>query len=102
MIRVDVSEAGGVVVLVVDGEIDIANAPLMRAALEGLDPTEVVLMDLADVRFMDSSGLDVLVDQSTRMRQAGGHLKIRNPSVAVRRVVEITGFQQLLFASDGR
>lgn len=61
--------AGEAEVLAVRGEVDIATAPAlrktMRAALEhGIRP---VVVDLFDVRFMDSTGVHVLVEAHLRL-----------------------------------
>ena len=84
----------------VEGEIDIASAPSLRCALEQLCADRHVLVDVANVSFMDSSGLSVFVVQLMSRREAGGSLHIRNSSVGVRRVLEIAGLSELLEA-DG-
>jgi anti-anti-sigma factor len=52
----------GGVHFIVSGELDIVTAPLLKAQCERVDPdeAETVLLDLADLTIMDSSGLDVL------------------------------------------
>ena len=42
-----------------EGEIDIASAMLLRSALDELGVNCDVLVDVASVSFMDSSGLNV-------------------------------------------
>ena len=48
----------------------------------------VLVLDLSAVKFMDSSGLAVILRQSMRRRDAGGSLHIRKPSEPVRRLLE--------------
>ena len=84
----------------VEGEIDIATAPTLRSALEALCADRHVLVDVANVSFIDSSGLNVFVVQVVSRREAGGSLHIRNSSAGVRRVLEIAGLTRLLEA-DG-
>ena len=84
----------------VKGEIDIATAPILRSALEELCADRDVLVDVANVSFIDSSGLNVLVVQVMSRRDAGGSLHIRNSSVGMRRVLEIAGLTGLL-ETDG-
>ena len=58
-------------VLVAAGEIDVATSPLLRAELAGLlarNPDRVTL-DFAEVSFIDSSGLGVLVGALKRVRE---------------------------------
>jgi len=49
---------------------------------------------------MDSSGLRVLVEATTRAADEGRELIISNPSAAVRRVVEISGLNDTLLLRD--
>lgn len=72
------------------GEIDAHTAPLLASAMEDL-PSGDVLVDVADVSFMDSSGLRVLIDAATRARDGGGDLIIANPTPGISRLVEISG-----------
>jgi anti-anti-sigma factor len=46
---------------------------------------------MAEVSFMDSSGLRVLIAGYKAAEQAGGALGVRNPSDVVTRLLEITG-----------
>jgi anti-anti-sigma factor len=72
------------------GEIDAHTAPRLAAAMTEL-PAAVVTVDMAGVSFMDSSGLRVLMDATTRARESGGDLVVASPSPTVARLVEISG-----------
>jgi len=72
------------------GEIDAHTAPLLADAMAGL-PASVVIVDVAGVSFMDSSGLRVLMDATTRARDGGGDLIVAHPTAAIVRLVEISG-----------
>ena len=81
--------------LVVEGEIDTLTAgSLERALTELLDDTaEVLVIDLAAVTFLASSGLAVLIRAA---HQAGERrLRLVSTARAVRRPMEITGSDQL-------
>ena len=54
-----------------------------------------VVVDLADVSFMDSSGLGVLIGALRRLRELGGHLALVCGEGPVRRVLAITGLDRL-------
>jgi anti-anti-sigma factor len=75
--------------LVLAGEIDSYTAPDLAERLEA-DPSLVVL-DLTEVTFIDSSGLRVLVEGHRRRVEAGSSLTLRSPSAAVQRLLEISG-----------
>jgi anti-sigma B factor antagonist len=86
------SENGQTVIEVV-GEVDAASADILRNAIfEVIDSGDArVTVDMAEVSFMDSSGLRVLIAGFKAAEQAGGALSVRHPSDVVTRLLEITG-----------
>ena len=56
-LRVDISHVDGLATVAVEGEIDLSTAGILGCALDELEPSERVLVDLAGVDFMDSRGL---------------------------------------------
>jgi anti-sigma B factor antagonist len=76
----------------VAGEIDLASRDQFAAAIiEALGVATVVVVDLTDVRFIDSSGLSALVSGLNAARRAGRQLCLRGASGAVADVLAITG-----------
>ena len=98
---VDLNHRDGVVELGLNGELDLVSAPALQAALERVEPGQHVILDFGGVRFMDSTGLNLIVQQWNRMEQSGGSLRLRRVAFPVRHVVEITGLIQLLQPDDG-
>jgi anti-sigma B factor antagonist len=83
--------------LVVHGELDIATAPELSRLLEGLRRRHhAVVVDLAEVTFIDSTGLSALMDARAESSRDGWHFTVRRPSPAVRRVVELAGLEHVL------
>ncbi len=79
----------------VSGELDIATAPALRECLESLDG-QVVTLDLADVTFLDSGALAVLVDAWKERQDTGGEVILRAVQPAQMRVFEVTGLDDVL------
>ena len=91
------SQQGGTTTVVVCGELDIATAPeLERALCDGETGAEVVIVDLRDVGFIDSSGLHVIVAAHERIRRAGRRLLVVPGSAAVRRLFAVSGLDHEL------
>ena len=59
-----------------------------------------IRIDLADVTFLDSTGLSVLISGLKRCRAAGGELRLLSPRPNVRKVLEITGLTDVFQVSD--
>jgi anti-sigma B factor antagonist len=80
-------------VLGVSGEIDMSTATMLSSAIaDALDraPRELWI-DFADIGFMDSTGLHVLLDARTSAEALDCRLAIVCPDGNVRRLLEITG-----------
>jgi anti-anti-sigma factor len=81
------------------GEIDSATAPLLRDRLTlAAESTDTdLIVDLADVTYMDLRGLYVLVDVSRQLEADGRRPRARRPPPIVRRLSELAsldGFSQ--------
>lgn len=84
---------------VMDGEIDAASASALAATFSRVGPGRTTV-NIAEVSFMDSSGLRVLVEASLRAKHAGGSLVLLNPQHAIRRLVTLSGLGGHLELSD--
>jgi anti-anti-sigma factor len=80
-------------VLSVAGEIDIATANILRSALERAleSGSREIWVDLGEVTFMDSSGLNALVRADHDVAGHHGRLTVICPTGPVRRTLELTG-----------
>ena len=73
------------------GELDAYSGPSLQEALAALRPESDITLDLGEVTFIDSSALRILIGESTTRAAAGGAVRLRSPSVAVLRLLEISG-----------
>lgn len=92
----EVSSAGdGAVVVRLAGELDLYNAHVVRdALLDAADeePQRLVI-DLAEVTFLDSTALGVLIEARTRLRNRRAFL-LAAPSLEPRRALEVSGLDR--------
>jgi anti-sigma B factor antagonist len=84
---------GDSLTVAVAGEIDLSTADKLDAAIRDAEETEIgrIVVDLSDLSFLDSTGLEVLLQASVRNRQDGNRL-IFVPSKhdAVTRLIALT------------
>jgi len=81
----------------IHGELDIATAPELVAMLARLrHHKHAVTLDLAEVTFMDSTGLTTLMDAKVQADRNGWSFGVTRPSPAVRRVFDLAGVGALL------
>ena len=78
-------------VLALTGEIDMQSAGALRDHVEALDIAgSTLVLDLAGVGFVDSSGLGALLGIKKQQDSGGGRLLLTRLSPAVTRLIEIT------------
>jgi anti-anti-sigma factor len=84
-------EYGGHVVVALRGELDIADAASVMAVLAAAAGNPRIIVDLAALVFVDSSGVAALVRGRNLARRAGGDLLLAAPRGPVRRILALTG-----------
>jgi len=98
MITIDAREVGGIVDLVVSGEVDLDSAEVLQDALQRVlsDGPPAIRVDLAGVSFLNSTGLRALVAGATDAKHRGIRYSVVHPQRAVRRVLDIAGLTETL------
>jgi anti-anti-sigma factor len=80
-----------VLVLQVDGELDIKSIDSLRSALDAAEREgNIVRIDAGGVSFVDSTALGVLLASAQRLSARGGRLELINVSPPVRRILDMT------------
>lgn len=81
-----------------DGELDMASAPLLAGALDGaeLAPDTMIVLDLQSLQFIDSTGLRAILSLRERCRESGQQFAVTRGSPQVQRLLDITGVAEHL------
>lgn len=90
-IRTD--EAGAASAVVVSGEVDVSNADELRSALDTAlaSSAPALTVDLAEVPYIDSTGIGVLVGAAHRAAEKDVRLEVARPQRNVARVLGLLG-----------
>ncbi len=82
----------GVTVLAPSGRLDVAGAPALREALGEVvrDAPAKVVIDMAGVSFVDSTGLGSVIAALKQIRGTQGELRLAAPNQQIRVVLELT------------
>lgn len=98
LLRVSSTTDQDAAVVVADGEIDLSSVNLLRDAVTTAVAAGVrsLTIDLADVTYIDSSGLGMLVGAHKRMTATGGSLTVRCGQQRVLRLFRLTGLDRVL------
>ncbi|HEY2299831.1 MAG TPA: anti-sigma factor antagonist [Jatrophihabitans sp.] len=99
---VSVTRDGDATILNLSGELDIASVPELReVATAELDRPECrrIVLDLADLNFLDSTGLGCWVEIRSQAAAQGKALMIRSVPLTVQRILQIGGLFEMF--TDG-
>src|SRR3982750_4735739 len=84
-------------VLQLEGEIDLHVSPEVAESLRSMVSTkpEVLVVDLANVTYFDSSGLAVLIEAMQKVQEHGGKFAVANVQQSVQHIFEIARLDQV-------
>jgi anti-sigma B factor antagonist len=85
-------------VVVVTGELSLAEAPTLERHLSDVlaKASSTVVVDLAGVEFIDSTGLSVLVRAQQQATERGIDFGVQNPRAQAHRLLSLTGLEERL------
>jgi len=88
--------------ITVSGELDLASAPDLEAELQAVEASDArtIMLDLAGLDFIDSTGLRLLLNAHARSRADSERLVLLRPADGVFRVFEIAGLADRLPFAD--
>ena len=83
--------------LVIGGRLDTGTAPELEAKLKQIaKDTQTLYLNLANVQYISSAGLRVVLLAHKLMLPTGGKMIIRQPSAFCKQVLEATGMDSIL------
>ncbi|TMK26166.1 MAG: STAS domain-containing protein [Actinobacteria bacterium] len=92
-LRIDLRTEQDRVVLALHGELDLVGAPLLQSEIESapVEAAPLIVLDLEDLQFIDSSGLRVILSTHERARERGQGFALTRGSHQVQRLLSIAG-----------
>ncbi len=91
-LNIDVVHDGEMVIVALHGELDLASAPLLANTIESpeTDGARLVVLDMEDLEFIDSTGLRIVLAAHTRAQERGQELVLTRIGQQVQRLLTIT------------
>lgn len=99
MLKVVTFMKQGVLVVRLEGELDVCGANEFRTSVdEALDMTGAkhILLNMQEVSFIDSSGLGVVLGRYKRIAHLGGKILVVHLNPQVERIFELAGLMKIL------
>jgi anti-sigma B factor antagonist len=88
---VGVRRDGPTAIVAPDGEVDLVTVHAVRQALESVRGADTVVIDLRAVRFLDTSGLQLVVEEQRRSAADGFDLVVVRGPERVQRLFDVAG-----------
>jgi anti-anti-sigma factor len=100
--RVSCEREGDVYTICPFGELDLATVEALERKLVRAEASdaEAIVLDLAGLSFMDSTGVRLLLQASARSRADSDRLTLLRGPAPVQRVLQISGVQDMLPFAD--
>jgi stage II sporulation protein AA (anti-sigma F factor antagonist) len=98
-ISMQIRQQGDVLIARLGGELDHHTADKVKGHLEqqlAKGHTKHLVVNLAGMHFMDSSGLGVLIGRYKQIKQLGGQMKVSNVDPAIYRIIEMSGLFKII------
>jgi len=97
-LRIDVRNEPDRIVLALHGELDLVGAPLLQDEIESseIEAREMLVLDLQDLQFIDSTGLRVILSAHERSRERGQGFALTRGSQQVERLLTVAGVSEHL------
>ena len=94
VLRIDTELEGDTLTVTLSGEFDMGSVAAFREAVEDTpEPWKRAVIEMHDLVFMDSSGLQELLRLNNRAHERELEVVLARPSVPVVRLLELTGLQ---------
>lgn len=95
-------ESGETATVSVVGEVDLSSAPQVFAMMwrTSLNGKRSLILNLEDLDFLDSSGLQALLRLREKLRSRGQTVFLTHVKPQIRKLLRLTGFEQLFLDSS--
>ncbi|MFN2590476.1 MAG: STAS domain-containing protein [Actinomycetota bacterium] len=102
LLEVSSSQQGPMLVVRVSGELDVSTAPILQRELDRVaeQSPAAIRLDLSALRFMDSTGLQLVLSMASRAQQDGRGLELVRGTHSVQRVFQVAGLEERLTFVD--
>ena len=89
----------GNLVIKLDGEIDHHSAADIRVEMDRMiaeTKPKILILELSDIDFMDSSGLGLVLGRYRRLNELGSKMYIKNPAKRTEKILSMAGVDKLI------
>lgn len=97
-LQIDLEEIEEVVVLRMEGRLDVATAPLLEKKIDMLmgEKHFKLALDFSEVDYLSSAGMRILLSKTKELQSKKGSLVLFSIQTDVEEILKIAGFDRIL------
>lgn len=100
-LQIDKEKTGEMLTVRLNGDLNVKTSPYLEEELtKSLVDVKELILDFAGVEYISSAGLRVLLAMEKTMRRQNGQMKLRNVNPAVKEIIRLAGFLQVMNIED--
>ena len=85
----------------IKGDLNVKTSPILEEELKkSISGVKELILDFTDVEYISSAGLRVLLAMEKNMRRQGGKMKLQHVNAAVKEIIRLAGFLQVMTIED--
>ena len=93
--------SGDVLTVHIKGDLNVKTSPVLEDELtKSIGGVKELVLDFANVEYISSAGLRVLLAMEKTMRRQGGKMKLQHLNAAIKEIIRLAGFLQVMNIED--
>ena len=99
----NITVSGNILIATLDKEVDHSSAGLIRSKLDAeikRNPVSLLVFDMSNLEFMDSSGIGLILGRYKLINSLGGKICVANPKQHITKLINMSGLHKILSIYD--
>lgn len=93
--------SGEILTVHIKGDLNVKTSPILEDELtKSISGVKELILDFSDVEYISSAGLRVLLAMEKSMRRQSGKMKLQHVNAAVKEIIRLAGFLQVMTIED--
>ena len=100
-LQITKEKVGEVLTVQIKGDLNVKTSPILEEELKkSIDGIKELILDFANVEYISSAGLRVLLAMEKTMRRQQSKMKLLHVNSAVKEIIRLAGFLQVMNLED--
>ena len=100
-LQINKEAVGDLLTVHIKGDLNVKTSPILEEELtKSIGGVKELVLDFAGVEYISSAGLRVLLAVEKTMRRQQGKMKLRHVNPAVKEIIRLAGFLQVMHIED--